>query len=109
MRQLVGSPSAGRSHENIKADAVSPLKTNPSAIRRPAGIQVICLGREASHNFEFGTIRRTGHKLYALLRQPEECKPPIRLVYVCASRAVDDPPRCAAERRDLPNATLDGP
>ena len=49
-----------------------------------------------------------GHQLDALLRQPEERKPPVRQVDVSTSHAVDDPPWHAAKRWDLPDVPLDG-
>ena len=57
--------------ENIKSDAVSALKGNPSSVRRPAGIQVVRVGRELGDHVEPGTVHRRGHELDAFLRDPE--------------------------------------
>src|SRR5712691_12634421 len=108
MRYLARFPSRCGRHENVEPDAGSPLKGNPSSVRRPAGIQVIRGGRELCDHVESGTLRWRSHELDALLRQPEEGKPPIRRADVGTSHAVDDPPWHAAKRRDLPDAPLDG-
>src|ERR1700737_1408856 len=100
-------PSSCRHHENVEPDAVSPLKGNPSAVRRPAGIQIIRGGCELGYHVESGTIRWRGHQLDALLRQPEERKAPVRRVDVGTPDAVDDPSWNAAKRRNLPDAPLD--
>src|SRR6266850_430749 len=99
-------PSLGRRHENVESNRVSALKGNPFAVRRPAGIQVVCRGRELGDQVESGTVFGRGYQLDALFRQPKERKPPIRWADVSSSHAVDDTPWHATKCRDLPDAPL---
>src|SRR5437899_10675576 len=97
-------PFSCRRHENVESNRVSALKGNPSAVRRPAGIQVVCGGGELGDQIESGTVFGRGHQLDALFRQPKEGKPPIRRADVSSSHAVDDTPWHATKRRDLPRS-----
>ena len=106
MCHLTRFASGRRRDEHVEPDCVSPLKSNPLAVRRPAGIQVVRRRGEPGDDVEPGTVCWRGHQLDAILRQPEESEPPIRRAHVGAADAIDDAPWQAAKRRNLPDASL---